>query len=105
VWAFLIVFSTPSLQLFGCIFKAHEPVRVQALRPEPAIERLDEGVVGRFARTREVLYHVVGIGPKVHILGDELAALVNTDGGWVAGALAYLFKRRDLPPAKSLTMK
>ena len=28
--AFFIVVSTPSLQLFGCIFKAHEPVRVQA---------------------------------------------------------------------------
>ena len=38
VWPFLIVVSTPSLQLFSRICKGQEPVRVQAFRAEPAIE-------------------------------------------------------------------
>lgn len=38
---FLIV-STPILQLFAGICKAHEPVGVQTLRPQLAVERLDE---------------------------------------------------------------
>lgn len=49
VWAMLVVVSAPSLHLFGRVFKAHEPVAVQAFRPEPAIERLDESVVGWLA--------------------------------------------------------
>ena len=50
VRTFLIVVSTPSLQLFSGIRKGQEPVGVQAFGPELAVERLDEAVVGRFAR-------------------------------------------------------
>lgn len=41
---------TPGLQLVGRIRKAHEPALVQAFRPAPTIERLDEGIVGRLSR-------------------------------------------------------
>ena len=41
----LVVVSTPSLQFFLRVCKAHEPVRVQAFGPELAVERLDEAVV------------------------------------------------------------
>lgn len=41
-----VVVSTPILQLFLGIRKAHEPVRVQALRAELAVERVDEPVIG-----------------------------------------------------------
>ena len=50
VRTFLVVVSTPSLQLFAGIRKAQKPVGVQAFGPELAVERLDEAVVGRFAR-------------------------------------------------------
>ena len=63
VRSFVIVVSTPSLQLFGGIFKAHEPVNIQAFRPEPPIERLDKGVVGRFSRSCEVECDASLIGP------------------------------------------
>ena len=46
----LIVVATPILQLFAGIRKAHEPVRIQAFRPELAVEGFDEPVVGRFSR-------------------------------------------------------
>jgi hypothetical protein len=48
VGSVLIVVPTPILQLFAGIRKAHESVRVQTLRPERAVECLDEAVVGGF---------------------------------------------------------
>ena len=47
---------------------------VQALRPQLAVERLDEAVVGRLAGPREVQGDVVGIGPQVKITGDKLTS-------------------------------
>ena len=52
---------------------------VQAFRPEPPIERLDEGVVRRFAWSREVECHAALVGPEVHVARDELAALIDPD--------------------------
>jgi len=49
VWAFRVVVSTPSLQIFGRICERQEPVDVQTFSPEPAIEGFDEGVVRRLA--------------------------------------------------------
>ena len=45
---------------------------VQAFVAELAVERLDEGVVTRLARPREVQFDVFLAGPKVEIAGDEL---------------------------------
>lgn len=45
----LIVVSTPMLHLLAGVVKGQEPVGVQAFRAELAVERLDEGVVGRLA--------------------------------------------------------
>lgn len=42
----LVVVSTPILQLFLGIRKAHEPVCVQTLRSQLTIEGLNEPVVG-----------------------------------------------------------
>ena len=41
----LVVVSAPILQLFAGIGKRQEPMRVQALRPKPAVDRFDEVVV------------------------------------------------------------
>jgi hypothetical protein len=40
----LIVALAPILQLFAGVSKRQEPMRVEALRAEAAVERLDEGV-------------------------------------------------------------
>ena len=45
----LVVVLAPILQLFAGVGKGQEPMRVEALRPEASVERLDEGVVGRFS--------------------------------------------------------
>jgi hypothetical protein len=42
----LVVVLAPILLLFAGVGKRQEPMRVQALRPEPSVERFDEGVVG-----------------------------------------------------------
>ena len=49
------------------------------LRPKLPVERLDERVVGRLARPREVEHDVLLIGPQVAVAGDELGTLVNPD--------------------------
>jgi hypothetical protein len=75
----LVVVSTPNIQFFPGVGKAHKSVRVQALRPELRIERLDKAVVVGLARPGEVQRDVVGIGPEIEIPGDELAAVVDAD--------------------------
>jgi len=77
----LVVVSTPILQLFAGVGKAHEPVGIQALGPELAVERLDEPIVGGFAGPREVQNDVVGIGPEIEIPGDELTAVARQEAG------------------------
>lgn len=72
--------STLIIQLFAGICKAHAPVRVQALGPELAVERLDEAVVCRLARSREVQRGLLGAGPQIEISGDKFAAVVDPYG-------------------------
>ena len=50
MWSYLVVVSTPTLKLFAGVGQRQEPMRVQAFRAQSAVERLDEGVVGRLAR-------------------------------------------------------
>ena len=75
----VIVVSTPILQFFGRVRKAHEPVCVQAFSPEFAVEGLDEAVVCRLFGPGEVERYALGIGPEIQAAGDELAAIVDAD--------------------------
>lgn len=95
VRAFLVIISTPSLQLFAGIRKGQEPMSVQALRPQLAVEGLDEAVVGRLARSWEVQGDVVGMGPQVEVSGDELAAVIHPDRLRIAGLPADAFQGLD----------
>jgi hypothetical protein len=87
VRAHLIVVSTPSLAFSSCLVEAQEPVGVQALGPEFAVQALDEGVVGRFAWPAEVERDVVHEGPQIELLADEFRSVIETDG------LGILFPR------------
>jgi len=91
----LIVVSTPSLAFCSRLVEAQEPVRVQALGPELAVERFDEGVVGRFAWSTEVERHVFHVGPQVELLADEFRAVVDTDRLGVAELYGSAFERLD----------
>jgi hypothetical protein len=77
----LVVVSTPSIQFFAGIGKAHEPVHVQAFRPELAVERLDEAVVRGLARPGELRRDRVSIGSEIEFPGDELAAAARREEG------------------------
>ena len=78
VRADLVVVPAPSLQLFAGIRKIHEPVGVQTFRPQLAVERFDEAVVGRLAGPGEVQGDLVDIGPEVQVAGDELGSPLST---------------------------
>ena len=69
----LVVVSAPSLQLFRRVCKRQEPVSVQALGPEAAVEGLDEGIVSRLAGPAEVQGDAIGLPP----FGDPVSMLVH----------------------------
>ncbi len=70
---------------------------VQTFRPELAVERFDEAIVGGLAGSREVERDVVCIGPEVEIARDEFAAVVDPKGcGWVARPAASTSRRSDM---------
>ena len=54
VGSVLVVVPAPILQLLPGVFKAHEPMGVQAFRPQIAVERFDKGIVGRLSGPAEV---------------------------------------------------
>ena len=91
----VVVVSTPSLHLRPGVVKRQEPMRVQALCPELAVERFNERVVRRFARPGEVEHNALLVGPHVQITRDELAALVDTDRLRIANLPADTLQRLD----------
>src|SRR5579863_4418913 len=91
----LIVVSTPSLAFFTSFVEAHEPVGVQALGAELAVQAFDEGVVRGFAGPTEVECHVVQEGPEIELPADELGAVVETDRLWIANLMSGLIERGD----------
>jgi hypothetical protein len=52
-------------------------MRVQAFPAQLAVERLDERIVSRLPRTREIERHAMRIGPEIQVARDEFTALVN----------------------------
>ena len=78
--SFAIVVSAPGFHLFLGICRGKEPVFVQALLPEAAVERLDEGVVRGLARPAEVQFYTVQVSPLVQSLRSELRVIVYPDG-------------------------
>ncbi len=66
---------------------------VQALRPEAAVEGLDERVVGRLARPREVQHDVVLVSPQIEVAGDELRPLIDPDRLRIVNDSAGLIER------------
>jgi hypothetical protein len=71
----LVVVSTPSLAFSGRFVEGHEPVRIEALGAELAVQALDEGIVGRFAGPAVVERDLMNEGPKVKLFADELRPL------------------------------
>src|SRR5215471_19875707 len=99
--AFFVVVLAPILHLFASVCKAQGPVCVQALGSEQAVERLDEGVVGRFAGPREVERDTALIGPQIQITRNKLSAMVDPDRRREADVATESFEHlNDVGPAK-----
>lgn len=56
---------------------------VQTLLPEAPVEAFDLGVVSGRARPAEIQFNAMFIGPAIHCLRNELAAIVDLDRGGV----------------------
>ena len=80
VWSHLVVVSTPSLAFSPRLVEAEEPVGIEALGTELAVQALDESVVHRFAGPAEVERHAVHEGPQIEFLADDLGAVVEPNG-------------------------
>src|SRR5919108_3701376 len=77
VWADGIVGHAPRLDRFACLAEAHEPVLVETLIAQPAIEALDVGVLVWLAWLDEVQFDTMGVGPRVDGSANELGAVVG----------------------------
>src|SRR4051812_3218379 len=91
----LVVVSMPSLAFYTRLVEAEEPVRVQALRSELAVERFDERVVSRLAWPAEVERHAFDVGPEVELLADKLGSVIDADRPGVAELRGATFERLD----------
>ena len=80
VGSYPVVALSPALDLLPGILHAEKPVLIEALFPEPSIERLDVGVVDRFAWPTEVELDPIEVRPLVDDLRRELATVVAADG-------------------------
>ncbi len=72
-----IVVHTPGLDDLACVRQAAEPVLVQALVAEAAVETLNVGILIRLAGLDEVQPNAVGVSPRVERSADELGPIVR----------------------------
>src|SRR5215469_6400125 len=99
-----IVVSTPSLAFSAHLVDAEEPVRVQALGAELAVQAFDEGIVGRFAGPAEVERNAAHEGPQIKLLANEFRPVIEPDRLWAAKRSANPFERvDDIATAKILS--
>jgi hypothetical protein len=69
----LVVVSLRQASAFSPrLVEAEEPVGVQALGSELAIQAFDEGIVDRLARPAKVERDAAHEGPQIELLADEL---------------------------------
>src|SRR5574343_434880 len=76
----LVVVGPPACDLVARLFQALEPVLVQALVAELAVEALDIGVLRGLAGLVEDVAHSLGLRPSHEGPAGELRALVGSDG-------------------------
>src|ERR1043165_6118263 len=72
-----IVVHAPGLDDLARVRQAEEPVLVQALVAESAVETLDVGILIRLARVDEVQPDAAGVGPRIERPADELGPIVR----------------------------
>src|SRR6266404_1445526 len=74
-----IVVQAPGFDDLACVSQAEEPVLVETLVAEPAVETLDVGILIRLARLDEVQPDAWGVGPCIEGPADELGSIVRDE--------------------------
>lgn len=75
----LVVVHSPGGQFPGHLGHAPEQFHIQAFVPEPSVEALDIAILRGPAGADEGELDLVQVGPGVHDLAGELAAVVHRD--------------------------
>ncbi len=75
----VLVLHAPRLDGLARILQRREPVVVETLDADVAVERLGVGVVGGLPWSRALQLHSMPVGPGVEGLRDEFGAVVNRD--------------------------
>ena len=78
MWPDVVV--TPFIDCWTGILKAGEPVQVQAVLPELAVETFHKGILGRLARLNEMQLYAELTRPEEYGLARQLRPVVADDG-------------------------
>ena len=68
----VIVFMAPRLDGVASVLEGQEPVHVQAVIAERAVEALDEGILRRLSGLDEVELDATRVGPSIERSAPEL---------------------------------
>ena len=79
MWAHCIVLDTPCLDGRLGLFQACEPVLVEALLAEAAVEGCNERVIRRFTRPTEGQFDVMPMRPFIKYSGNEFWPMIHID--------------------------
>jgi hypothetical protein len=85
-----IVVYAPALDDLARVRQAEEPVFVQALVAEAAVEALDVGILVRLARVNEVQSDALRVRPGIEGSPDELRPIVPAEWRSAAGGGSIL---------------
>ena len=75
-----VVFVFPVVDEEACFCDGMEPVLVEAIVAEGAVEAFDEGVLHGFAGLDVVEVDVIALSPEMQRFAGELGAVVGSDG-------------------------
>ena len=99
----LVVVTTPARDLLACLGQSLEPLFVQALVTELAVEALDVGVLCRAGRVVEQVAHSAAVCPDHERSAGELRPLIGTHGIGEAAELTRLLEQaRDVLAADAV---
>jgi hypothetical protein len=85
----LVLVAAPARDLLPGLVQRLEPLLVQALVSELAVEALDVGVLRGLAGVVDQVLDAAAVGPGHEGAAGELRPLVGTDGPWVASELSH----------------
>jgi hypothetical protein len=97
MWTYSVVVDAPGLDDLARFLDRGEPLRMETRIAEPAVERFDHRVVGRFAGAAQDESDTMARGPGIEGLGDELRPVVHADLLWQARDTSSRFRHCGTP--------